>query len=320
MAFNTRLRNLIFLFAVLPLAGCLFRTHEELRPISTAPLQEGTKDELVQFINANAARLQSLRADVDFDVTVSKQKKPKSNEFKVTEYPEFSGYLLVRKPELLRLIGLAPALRNTVFDMVGDAKGFSLSIPVHSEFFVGSNQVVKPSSNMLLNLRPQAIFDALLLKEIDPQSEIAVLVNGKELVREPKNHKEVQQDDYELMIIRNEGKSWFLSRKIIFSRVDLRPDRLISYDPQGRVATDAAYEAFKDHDGVLFPGTVLIERPVEGFTIQLTFTKLNLNPLLKDEQFALSQPPGYKLIDLDHQDGNTAELNLQTGEAPKPAH
>lgn len=312
----------LLLLAVMPLSGCLFRTREIQRPVSTARLEDANREQLIDFINNNAVRLQSLKANVDFNLTVSKQKKGgKPNEFKETEYTEVSGYLLVRKPEMLRLIGLVPAVRNTLFDMVSNGKTFSLSIPPQSKFIVGSNQVGRPSLQPLENIRPQAIFDALLLKEIDPENEIAVLEQGTEVVKDPKNHKDMEQSDYEIIVVRREGRDWYLSRKIIFSRVNLFPDRQLIYNPQGQLVTDASYEDFKDYGGIRFPETVHIQRPIEGYSIQLTITKLNLNQQLTDAQFELPQPPGSKVINLDQKTGNNAALDGQpVEETPKPTH
>lgn len=321
MSFYRTLRLSLLLLIVPVLTGCLFRSHEEHRPISTARLQEASQEQLIEFINTNASRLQSFKASVDYNLTVSKQKKDKPNEFKVTEYTEVSGILLVRKPEMLRMIGLVPAVHSTAFDMVGNARGFSLSVPPQGKFYVGSNQVFKPSINLIENIRPPAIFDALLLKEIDPQNEIAALAHGTEMVRDPKSHKELQQQDYEVIVLHNDGKGWYLSRKIIFSRVDLLPDRQIIYDLQGREVTDASYEDFKDYGGIYFPQTVHIDRPFEGYSIQVTFTKLTLNQPLKDDQFVLTQPPGSKVINIDQKNGNSASLGGQAAEeTPKPIH
>lgn len=320
MNFHRTLRVCLFSLVVVPLTGCLFRSHDERRPFSTAPLREATEEQLVEFVNTNAARLQSFKANVDYNLTVSKQKKGKPNEFKVTEYTEVSGYLLVRKPEMLRMIGLVPAVHSTAFDMSGNAKGFSLSVPPQGKFFVGSNQVLKPSIQLLENIRPPAIFDALLLKEIDPQNEIAVLEQGTEMVKDLKNHKDLQQQDYEIIVLHKDGEKWLLSRKIIFSRVDLLPDRQIIYNQQGQAVTDASYENFKDYGGISFPETVHIDRPIEGYSIQVTFAKLTVNQALKDDQFVLTQPPGSKVINLDQKNGNSAELSTPMVETPKPLH
>lgn len=306
---------LLLLLAILPLTGCLFRRRDISRPVSTAKLKDATREQLIDFINNNAARLQSIKANVDFNLTVSKQKKGgKPNEYTQTEYTEVSGYLLVRKPEMLRMIGLVPAVRNTLFDMVSNGKSFALSIPPQSKFIVGSNQIIRPSLQPLENIRPQAIFDALLLKVIDPENEIAVLEQGTEIVTDPKNHKELEQDDYEIIVIHKEGKDWYLSRKIIFSRVNLLPDRQMIYNQEGKLVTDASYEDFKDYGGVLFPERVNISRPIEGYNIQLTINKLNLNQPLTDAQFDLPQPPGSKVINMDQKAGNATAQNGQPAE------
>lgn len=317
-----RLRPFLLLIALIPLTGCLFRSHDVHRPVSNAALKDASREQLIDFIDNNAVRLQSLKANVDFSLTVSKQKKGgKPNEFKETEYTEISGYLLVRKPEMLRMIGLVPAVRNTLFDMVSNGRTFSLSIPPQSKFIVGSNQIGRPSLQPLENIRPQAIFDSLLLKEIDPENEIAVLEQGTEMVTDPKSHKSLEQADYEVIVIRRQGKDWYLSRKITFSRVDLRPDRQLIYNQEGKLVTDASYENFNDYGGILFPERVRIQRPIEGYDIQLTITKLTVNQQLTDAQFELPQPPGSKVINLDQKQGNTTALNGQPAEeTPKPMH
>lgn len=321
MLSNSRLRNLILLFTVTPLMGCLLRTHEVVRPISTATLEDATKAQLIAGINSTASRMQSLSASVDIDTTVSKQKKGKTNQYQVTDYPEISGYVLMKKPEMLRMKGLVPVVRSTLFDMVSDGKNFALSVPPKNEFIVGANRVGKPSSQAIENLRPQAVMDALLLKEIDLDNEQVVLEQRTEIVKDPKTHKDMEQADYELIVIRRENNDWYLSRKIVFNRVDLLPHRQLIYDLEGRVATDAEYENFTNYEGVSFPSIVLINRPIENYSIQLSITKLNLNQPLTDQQFSLNQPPGSKLINLDQKNGNTASLNGQLEEeTSKPMH
>ena len=59
-------------------------------------------------------------------------------EGKVTDYQEIMGYILVRKPDMLRMIGLFPIVRNKAFDMVSDGTRFKLSIPAKNKFYVGS--------------------------------------------------------------------------------------------------------------------------------------------------------------------------------------
>ena len=75
--------------------------------------------------------------------------------------------MLARKPAMLRMKGLLPLVRNTAFDMVSDGQDFKLWIPPKNKFVVGTNSDDNYQPDKRLeNLRPQYIYDALLLREI----------------------------------------------------------------------------------------------------------------------------------------------------------
>src|SRR5271166_1736066 len=286
----------IFLLALLlGETGCLFRTRIVEPSTSTAKLQTATKQELLDRINQQALGLKTLNATVNIDTSVGGEKKGK-----VTDYQEIRGYIVVRKPDMLRMIGLFPLVRNTAFDMVSDGSRFKLSIPAKSKFYVGSAEVTHPSSNTLENLRPQVIYNALLLPQIS-NDEIAVFENDTETVVDLKIKKPAEQPDYVINIIRRAGNDWYIDRKIIFERVKLTPHRQIIFNPKGEVVTQATYQVYKEVDGVSFPYVIEIERPQEEYTIRLTVEKLTINEPLRDDQFALQQPPGSQLVNLDDQ-------------------
>jgi outer membrane lipoprotein-sorting protein len=275
------------------MTGCLFHTHRvEQNP--TIALKASTKPDLLNYINSQASKIKSMQATVDIDTAVGGARKGK-----ITEYQQIRGYVLARKPAMLRMIGLLPIIRNTAFDMVSDGQEFKVSIPPKNRFVVGRNDLVTPNPQQPLeNLRPQVIYDALLLREIDPQNETAVLENGVETVALDKGRK-YDAPDYVIDIIRTkDGDSW-LSRKIVFSRLDLLPNRQLVYDESGTLVTDAHYSDYKDYNAVLFPSRIEIWRPEEEYKITLTMVKLTMNLALGNEKFALQQPPGAQVIHLD---------------------
>ena len=273
------------------LTGCLFRTRKADHVVqNTAQLQQATLNDLVKNIDAEAAKIQSLNATVDIAPSVENKKKGK-----VTDFTEIRGYILMRAPEMLRMIGLFPVVRNRAFDMVSDGKSFKVSLPTQNKFIVGPNSIPeKPSPNTLENLRPHVIFDSLLLHEIHPD-ETPVLEQSTEIVREEKSKKQVEVPNYIVDVIKRQEKGSTLGRKIFFSRVDLEPHRQLIYDDQGRIATEAIYENFADYQGTNFPSQIIINRPQEGYSIQLSIVKLTLNQPLKDDQFDLKQPEGSQL-------------------------
>ena len=285
---------LALLLAVLPTTGCLFRTRPVEETYSKISLREATQSRLIDGINEQAEKTQSLQATVDIDTSAGGVKKGH-----VTDYKEIRGYVLARKPAMLHMIGLLPIVRTTAFDMVSNGQEFKLWIPPKNRFVVGRNEVETHNINEPMeNIRPQDIYEALLIRRIDPEQEIAVLENGFEILHDAKGLR-VLQADYELVVIRKGEQGWKLARKIVFSRTDLQPHRQYIYDEQGNLITDARYANYKDYDGVSFPSRIEIYRPQEEYDIKLNMLKLEINKPLRDDQFALEQPPGAEVVHLD---------------------
>jgi outer membrane lipoprotein-sorting protein len=289
-----RLRALLIVLIALPLGGCLFRSHKPQVLLSNGPLKTATLDQLVGFINEQAGKMKTLNATVNLAASTGGSKKGK-----ITDYKEIKGYILVRQPSMLRMIGLMPIVRNRAFDMVSDGRNFKLWIPPQNKFVIGSNTVGRPSQNPLENLRPQHIYDSLLLHPIDSEHDIAVLEQGNQTIQDPKTKKSQLQPDYIVDVITRIDQTWYLSRRITFSRVDLMPIRQRVYDRNGYIATDARYDGFKDYNGLTFPTTISIWRPQEEYSVTLVIEKLTPNEPLTDEQFALNQPAGAQVVDLN---------------------
>ena len=294
---------LTLFFAVLPTTGCLFRTRPVEERYSHDPLRESTQSALIDSIQRQAEKIRSLKATVDIDTSAGGAKKGH-----VTDYKEIRGYVLVRQPAMLHMIGLLPIVRTTAFDMVSNGQEFKLWIPPKNRFVVGRNDVETHNADQPMeSIRPQDIYDALLVQPIDPEHEIAVLENSYEILHDAKGNR-VLQEDYELTVIRKKGENGGeLSRKIVFSRTDLQPHRQYLYEG-GKLVTDARYADYKDYDGVSFPSRIEIARPQEEYDIKLNILKLEMNQQLRDDQFALEQPAGAEVVHLDKPQSSSAHV------------
>jgi outer membrane lipoprotein-sorting protein len=303
MSVAQRYRATLFLLVLLielPLTGCLFRSRKVQPPLAAGPLKTATQQELIAYINTQAARVQSIQATVDIDTSVGGARKGT-----ITDYQQIRGYVLVRKPSMLRMVGLTPIVRTTAFDMVSDGRDFKLSIPPKSRFVIGRNDVESHSfTQPLENLRPKHIYDALLIREVAP-AELAVMETETEIVFVDKKHRR-EQPEYVIDVIRQTAQGWVLSRKIVFNRSDLLPHRQTLYDEQGEIATEAMYEDYRDQNGVSFPWQIEISRPKEEYDITLTMVKLELNGTLGDDKFLLAQPPGAEVVHLDQSGSDAA--------------
>jgi len=286
-------RSALILLLALPLTGCLLHSRKVERQVVYQPLKTASQQDLLDYIDTQAAKVQSMQATVDIDTEVGG-----SQQGKVTDYKEIRGYILARKPAMLRMIGLYPIVRTQAFDMVSDGAQFKLWIPGKNRFVTGRNDIPAPNPQQPLeNLRPQIIYNALLIPAIDPQNQIAVMENSYETLIDSRRHR-VQVPDYEIVIIQRNGPGWILARRIIFSRTDLLPHRQMVYDDMGNVVTEARYEAYKDYDGTNFPSQIDISRPQEEYDITLNIVKLQLNQPLPDDKFVLQQPAGAQVVRL----------------------
>jgi hypothetical protein len=286
---------------VLPTAGCVFRTRPVEEKYSTVPLKSSTQQGLIDAINQQAEAIHSLKATVDIDTSAGGVKKGH-----VTDYKEIRGFVLARKPASLHMTGLMPIVRTTAFDMASDGQRFQLWIPSKNRFVMGLNQMPTPNTDQPMeNLRPQNIYDALLIPAIDPVNEIAAMANGYETLHDAKGHP-ILQEDYELIIIRKTASGGDLERKIVFGRVDLKPHQQYIYDENAKVATEARYAEYKDYNGMSFPSRVEITRPQEEYDITMHLLKVDVNTPLTDDQFVLEQPAGAEVVHLDRPQSSLA--------------
>src|SRR6202166_1224084 len=160
----------LVLLAALSTTGCGVFLHT--RPVeeqySKAPLKESTQQGLIDGINQQAEAIHSLKATVDIDSSVGGVKKGH-----VSDYKEIRGYVLARKPDALHMIGLMPIVRTTAFDMVRDGRDFKLWFPAKNRLVMGKKEVqTANAAQPMENIRPQNIYEALLIRPIDPDSDI----------------------------------------------------------------------------------------------------------------------------------------------------
>ncbi len=309
MRLHPTARALLLVVGLTPLSGCLFRSRP-VQPLTTVvPLKSATQEELIQIVNTQAAKIQSMQATVDIDTSVGGAKKGK-----ITDYQQIRGYVLARKPTMLRMTGLMPIVRNRAFDMVSDGRNFRLWIPPKNRFVIGRNdEPPRNTSQPLENLRPQVIDESLLIRPIDPERDVAVRENEVINVSQFKGHR-LLESEYVLHVMQKGSHGWYLARNIVFSRADLAPHRQMIYNEDGDVVTNVRYDGYKDYNGVSFPSQIEISRPQEEYDITLTMVKLELNIPLPDDRFQLEQPVGVEVVDLDHPHINASTQPV----APKP--
>jgi len=276
----------IGLLALLPaLTGCLVHHRTVLR-VEPALALNATVDQLVKQVNTQFDAVQSLNASVEFAASVGG-----ATTGTVTDYTDWSGYILLRKPTDMRVLLLLPVLHTRAMDMVSDGTNFKMLIPPKNRAIEGTETITVPSKNPLENLRPSIFLDSLLVRGVGVDELVSLTSDTQILVSDNKKHA-TELSDYDLNILRRKGASNELQtlRVIHINRTTLLPYRQDIYDDEGRLATTALYDQYQAFGGMQFPTVLTIKRPLDELQIKMTVNKLTVNQKMGDDQFELKIP------------------------------
>jgi hypothetical protein len=247
---------------------------------SNKPVLTANKQELLDRIHRLADPIQSFSLKVDMAPSVG-------GVFggKVTDYPTIHGFILFRRPDQIRVIGLDPVVHSTILDMVSMGNDFRVSIPTKSQFVEGSNDAPATSKNKLENLRPIAFLNSLLINPPAP-GEAAILEDDSDETKAM----------YDLIFVERDGADLRLVRSVYFDRFTLDIVRQRTFDKAGHVSSETKYGNWEVHEKVRFPATIDMARPQDGYSLQLTVTEFKLNsPDVTDEKFVLNPPPNAEI-------------------------
>lgn len=285
------------LLPALLLAGCsLFPTTRKL-PVPKQPTitQTVAPEELVDQLNKRWDGMNALTATVEIQATELKSKEGVAKDF-----PSCRGFILMRKPEMLRVVAQYFGVR--VFELGSDGQNFTLSIPQKNKAIEGSNTLEKRSTNELENLRPGFFFDAMMVRGLEPDDYYSVSADTETIEDAQKKHLYIVPE-YILNVTRHNPGSHIEVpvRVITFHRDDLLPYQQDLYDAKGNLETQVAYTRYKDYGGSKYPSVVTIKRPLEGIQLVLTVERVveNPDPPLKDSQFEIKLADGTQVQHLN---------------------
>jgi outer membrane lipoprotein-sorting protein len=277
------------------LTGCL--THTRIVP-KTRPADVVLNAELADLlkqVNDRFNAIQTMNASIEIVATTGGGRQGKE-----TQYPSFSGYIFLRKPQDLRVLLRVPFLGSVALDMVSDGKTWKLWVPRRNLAMTGTSEVTKPSANGLENLRPAVFFDSLLIHGLGAD-QVVSLTQDTRVIANEKNKKDlIEEPDYDLeFLAQPQGQTAHTIRVIHISRSNLLPYQQDIYGPDGTVVTRAFYSNYQNFGNTPFPMKIEIRRPQDQYTLTITITKLTLNQHLEDDQFELKIPDTVPIKKMD---------------------
>jgi hypothetical protein len=249
--------------------------------------KDATREELLDQYNLIARGTKALNATVELKPTAGSKYSGV-----IDEYHEVKAFLLAARPAQIRLIGQAPLVGTTVFDMASDGETFRVSIPSKHKFLVGPVTVEKNSSKPIENLRPQHLLDALLWPEIRKEESTTLREFNDEIAR------------YYVLTVLRGGYQLEVLREVWFDRADLHVARIETFGPKGLLVSDAHLADWLPLETPAgpseavhsFPRAIRLERPHDDYKLDLQVTKISLNEDIPAERFKLEQPTGTELV------------------------
>ncbi|MBI4473423.1 MAG: DUF4292 domain-containing protein [Acidobacteria bacterium] len=274
---------LVLLFS----SGCLSRRRVVPEDQRMLPALTMSRAELLDHLEKRSAQTSTLTATVALDIATGS-----TQSGVIEEYRQARGFILVDRPNNIRVQAQAPLALATVFDMVSDGKHYSAWIPLKNKFFVGDTAALPKPGNPVLNLRPQHILDALFV-DIRPHVSNPQVKRLVEEVTSGRNSYyvfqflDVSQSDLELV------------EKLWIDRSNMHVVRKQIFRRDGKVETDVEYLAYQLHGDVAFPQVITIRRPIEDYMLKITFHKAVFNEQLAADAFRLERPAGAELVQLE---------------------
>src|SRR5579859_3596883 len=142
---------------------------------ATAPvLRTSSLQDLLGRITNLYNAIDSFQATVDMTPSVGSVYKGEVNEGSGL-IKDVTSYVLYRKSDSIRIIGKAPVVRTTEFDMVSIGDFFKVYLVSKNMFVEGENSAPAQSKSVLENLRPEHFLSAMLIRPADPATETPIL-------------------------------------------------------------------------------------------------------------------------------------------------
>jgi hypothetical protein len=280
---------ILCLAASLAATGCRIK-----RTIKTAilpPAKTASFDELLSIINSYDKIVDLSCSNMKLTLTYGKRESGILKEYRTAP-----GYILLKRPDSTHLSLQNPITKTTILDLLSIGDELKAWIPSENKFYMGKNSskelVAEDSTGSPgITMRATHIFEAIIPQsiQIDPSGD---LVSVDDVADESRQYYILSVHKFEaLPRIRTVRKIWF-------ERVGLTIARQQVFGEKGRIASDIRYSNMTQKEGWCLPLVIHMDRPLDGYALNLEFTGWQVNNSLPDSAFVLTPPEKAQIIPL----------------------
>lgn len=278
--------RILFLLLLAVQAGCVSVSRRRVLPQEERllPAKTASREELFHQLEERSNSVKTLQGTIFLDLSGGGAKSGV-----LTEYHQTTAYVVVNRPRQIRFKVVVPIVLSTIADMVSDGQQVRVSIPLKNQFVVGSANEPLLTKTALANLRPQHLLDGLFV-------DIRPYTSNPRVKSYLEERVEGRRSYYVFSFIDISGSYAQLLENLWIDRTDLQISRKQAFSKDGRVETQVEYSNYQTDGESSFPHTVVIQRPIEEYTLKMAFQKATLNQKLPEDAFSLERPEGSDLV------------------------
>ncbi len=260
-------------------------------PKSFLQAKTANVNELIEIVNSldeiQTARVSNLKAEYTSE-------KKEGNLIELEKYPKAPGYILLKRPDSTYLVIQNPVIKKREISLLSEGDEFRVWIHGKSEFYIGKNSSKELVSEELeknpeIPIRAFHIFEAIFPRTI-PLEDPDVLYTKIE-------EEDAHAKYYVLTVYRSESSPRIRPlREFRIERAGLTLSGQRIFNDKGQVISKISYSNPERIDKYTLPRKIHIERPLDGYTLDLEFKDWVVNPVFKDMAFNLEPVEGVKVI------------------------
>jgi len=289
---------------LLPTAsGCGVKTEVQV-PIAPkiAAAKTATLQELLAMLQGYRAKITTLSSrSVKVSLTVAKAESGKAQV-----YHSAPGYILLRQPSDMLLNVQVPLTKTTAVELLSRDDQFELWSPRDNKLYVGRNsakgfELEENGQALAFTARPVHIIDAILPHPVSLSRQDERISKTEEQDAEAKYYVLTLYQETGTPELRVLRRLWIERSQMVLAKDE-------TFTESGQLAGIVKYSDPGTFDGMLLPRAIVIDRPLDGYSLGLRFSDWRINPSLEDSAFVLNPPPEAKRIILKEKDNGYREL------------
>jgi hypothetical protein len=294
------LRTAIAAWTFLAAPSCGIKTEVKV-PVSPkiAAAKTATLEELTALLQESGTRIRSL-ASTSLKVTLTLQGGAEQAGI-LQKYHSAPGYILLRRPGDILVNIQNPLTKTTILSMASRGDPFEIWNPGKNRLYLGRNsaaafELVEDGKPVSFSARPAHILEAVLG---------APLPLGSPGIRVSRTERQDAEAKYYVLTILQDtaGPELRTLLQLWIERSQLAVVREETYSETGQLTGVVERSEMTEFAGVLLPCDIRIDRPADGYALELRFRDWRVNPDLSDADFAINAPPGAERVTLKEKGG-----------------